>query len=235
MRLGRDGEEYAGIRKDTVHVGGRITLVDDARAVRQSDVRFRAHDGDDRDDRRAGRRLRAAGRRSRAADDACSTPPRRGSPTLPAAREDGAADMHVAAIIVAGGQGRARSVRDQRRSSSSISATARTMLDPQPRGVLLACRAGRRRSSSPCPPAARRARSVDGPARREADRRSSTGGARRQDSVANAFARVSDAADLVVIHDAARPFVTAATDRAHDPRGRASTARRSPRCRCATR
>jgi len=29
LRLGRDGEEYAGIRKDTVHVGGRITLVDD--------------------------------------------------------------------------------------------------------------------------------------------------------------------------------------------------------------
>jgi DNA/RNA-binding domain of Phe-tRNA-synthetase-like protein len=29
LRLGRDGEEYAGIRKDVVHVGGRITLVDD--------------------------------------------------------------------------------------------------------------------------------------------------------------------------------------------------------------
>jgi len=35
------------------------------------------------------------------------------------------------------------------------------------------------------------------------------GGERRQDSVANAFARVSSAADVVVIHDAARPFVTA--------------------------
>ena len=34
------------------------------------------------------------------------------------------------------------------------------------------------------------------------------GGARRQDSVANAFARVVDRADIVVIHDAARPFVT---------------------------
>lgn len=33
------------------------------------------------------------------------------------------------------------------------------------------------------------------------------GGARRQDSVAHAFARVSDRADVVVIHDAARPFV----------------------------
>lgn len=29
MRLGRNGEEYAGIRKDSVHVGGRIALVDD--------------------------------------------------------------------------------------------------------------------------------------------------------------------------------------------------------------
>ena len=29
LRLGRDGEEYAGIRKDVVHVAGRIALVDD--------------------------------------------------------------------------------------------------------------------------------------------------------------------------------------------------------------
>ena len=29
LRLGRAGEEYAGIRKDTVHVFGRMTLVDD--------------------------------------------------------------------------------------------------------------------------------------------------------------------------------------------------------------
>jgi len=30
LRLGRDGESYAGIRKDEVHVGGRITLADSA-------------------------------------------------------------------------------------------------------------------------------------------------------------------------------------------------------------
>ena len=36
------------------------------------------------------------------------------------------------------------------------------------------------------------------------------GGARRQDSVANAFARVRPAVPVVVIHDAARPFVTGA-------------------------
>ena len=29
LRLGRAGEEYAGIRKDTVHVSGRLTLVDE--------------------------------------------------------------------------------------------------------------------------------------------------------------------------------------------------------------
>lgn len=35
------------------------------------------------------------------------------------------------------------------------------------------------------------------------------GGARRQDSVRQAFAAVSDQADLIVIHDAARPFASA--------------------------
>lgn len=43
------------------------------------------------------------------------------------------------------------------------------------------------------------------------------GGERRQDSVANAFAVVADRADVIVIHDAARPFVDAAViDRAID-------------------
>ena len=35
------------------------------------------------------------------------------------------------------------------------------------------------------------------------------GGARRQDSVANAFAQVSKSAGVIVIHDAARPFASA--------------------------
>jgi 2-C-methyl-D-erythritol 4-phosphate cytidylyltransferase / 2-C-methyl-D-erythritol 2,4-cyclodiphosphate synthase len=34
------------------------------------------------------------------------------------------------------------------------------------------------------------------------------GGARRQDSVANAFAKTSQESDIILIHDAARPFVT---------------------------
>jgi len=43
------------------------------------------------------------------------------------------------------------------------------------------------------------------------------GGARRQDSVANAFARVAPHADIVLIHDAARPLVSeAVVDRAID-------------------
>ena len=46
------------------------------------------------------------------------------------------------------------------------------------------------------------------------------GGARRQDSVANAFASVDRCAPtIVLIHDAARPFVSA-DHRAHDRRGR---------------
>ena len=36
-----------------------------------------------------------------------------------------------------------------------------------------------------------------------------TGGPRRQDSVANAFASVDPSAEIVLIHDAARPFVSA--------------------------
>src|SRR5690349_8101901 len=35
------------------------------------------------------------------------------------------------------------------------------------------------------------------------------GGPRRQDSVANAFRAIADASELVVVHDAARPFASA--------------------------
>jgi 2-C-methyl-D-erythritol 4-phosphate cytidylyltransferase/2-C-methyl-D-erythritol 2,4-cyclodiphosphate synthase len=40
-----------------------------------------------------------------------------------------------------------------------------------------------------------------------------TGGARRQDSVRNGFAAIADRADVVVVHDAARPLVTEAVIR----------------------
>ena len=62
------------------------------------------------------------------------------------------------------------------------------------------------------------------------------GGARRQDSVANAFQRGrARGRDVVVIHDAARPFASARPDRAHDCRRGRIAARRSRRCRRATR
>src|SRR3954467_8198684 len=48
-------------------------------------------------------------------------------------------------------------------------------------------------------------------------RRIVTGGARRQDSVAEGFAAVSAAPDVILVHDAARPVVTAdVIDRAID-------------------
>jgi 2-C-methyl-D-erythritol 4-phosphate cytidylyltransferase/2-C-methyl-D-erythritol 2,4-cyclodiphosphate synthase len=49
-------------------------------------------------------------------------------------------------------------------------------------------------------------RDTDG---RRPELRTAIGGERRQDSVANAFAMVSEASDIVLIHDAARPFVSA--------------------------
>jgi 2-C-methyl-D-erythritol 4-phosphate cytidylyltransferase / 2-C-methyl-D-erythritol 2,4-cyclodiphosphate synthase len=52
------------------------------------------------------------------------------------------------------------------------------------------------------PPSYLRNRAADRPLRIVA------GGARRQDSVANAFRVISDRADVIVIHDAARPFVS---------------------------
>src|SRR4051812_24454249 len=51
-------------------------------------------------------------------------------------------------------------------------------------------------------------RSDDGSARRIA-LRIVPGGERRQDSVANAFAAADAASDVIVIHDAARPFASA--------------------------
>ncbi len=59
------------------------------------------------------------------------------------------------------------------------------------------------------------------------------GGDRRQDSVANGFDAVSEASDIVLVHDAARPFVDPETDRARDRRrrrvGRGRRGRPGPR------
>ena len=60
------------------------------------------------------------------------------------------------------------------------------------------------------------------------------GGDRRQDSVANAFGAADAASDIIVIHDAARPFVSADLI-ARTMRRRRSRARRSRRLDRATR
>lgn len=112
-------------------------------------------------------------------------------------------DMHVAAIIAAGGRG-VRLGRDEPKQfldlgdgtimlGRTLEAVARCALVDEvvvalPSGWL----AGREQDTAPFP---RPLTYV-------------SGGARRQDSVAHALAKVSDAADIVVIHDAARPFVT---------------------------
>ena len=61
LRLGEEGEAYAGIRKDEVHVAGRIDAGRCARAVRQSVLRLGAHDGDRGGHARADDRLCARG------------------------------------------------------------------------------------------------------------------------------------------------------------------------------
>ena len=60
------------------------------------------------------------------------------------------------------------------------------------------------------------------------------GGSRRQDSVANGFAAVSAEADVVLVHDAARPLVSDAVI-SRTIAAAAESARRLPRCRCTTR
>ena len=61
------------------------------------------------------------------------------------------------------------------------------------------------------------------------------GGERRQDSVANAFRAADAASDVIVIHDAARPFASARSRSRARSRRRPSPARRWRRCRRATR
>ncbi|MGE0393009.1 MAG: phenylalanine--tRNA ligase beta subunit-related protein [Vicinamibacterales bacterium] len=95
LRIGRPGEAYDGIRKDTVHVDGRITLAD-SRSVRQPDVGFRPYHGDDGDARRAAAGLcparharGAAGRRGRGNSRADGTVHRRcDSPRIVAPLEE---------------------------------------------------------------------------------------------------------------------------------------------------
>lgn len=115
--------------------------------------------------------------------------------------------MHVAAIIAAAGAGR-RIGRDRpkqwldlggrtivQRAVDAFDACSRIdeIVVVLPPGAVEAAET----------PAGR-----DRPTTRRAPLSLVTGGARRQESVANGFASVADRADLVVVHDAARPLVT---------------------------
>jgi 2-C-methyl-D-erythritol 4-phosphate cytidylyltransferase len=110
--------------------------------------------------------------------------------------------MHVVAIVAAGGQGSRLGTAVPKQF---LELGGRTILD-RSIDALLAC------------PDVRQV-VVALPADRLADAFSSAparvvlvaGGARRQDSVANAFAAVPKDAEIVIIHDAARPFVDRAT------------------------
>jgi 2-C-methyl-D-erythritol 4-phosphate cytidylyltransferase/2-C-methyl-D-erythritol 2,4-cyclodiphosphate synthase len=124
--------------------------------------------------------------------------------------------IHVAAIIAAGGRG-------TRLGSAApkqfLPIGDRTMLDMSVRAFVEHARVSEIVVAAPAEyvddvarsiEALRSALSVSSAALDESKSVSVVaGGARRQDSVANAFAQVSPRADVVLIHDAARPFVTA--------------------------
>jgi len=111
--------------------------------------------------------------------------------------------MHVAVIIAAGGRGvrlgadrpkqflelGGRSILDLSISALAASGRVDEIVVAVPEDHLAAARASW--SNSGRPPLV-----------------FVVGGARRQDSVAKAFAHTSPAADIILIHDAARPFVT---------------------------
>jgi 2-C-methyl-D-erythritol 4-phosphate cytidylyltransferase/2-C-methyl-D-erythritol 2,4-cyclodiphosphate synthase len=111
--------------------------------------------------------------------------------------------MHVAAIIAAGGRGTRLGASEPKQFLEiggmsmlrmSIDALRRS---PRITQIVVALPADRLAAAGlPAPPAGAAPVVVV------------AGGPRRQDSVANAFARVAPDADIVVIHDAARPFVT---------------------------
>jgi 2-C-methyl-D-erythritol 4-phosphate cytidylyltransferase/2-C-methyl-D-erythritol 2,4-cyclodiphosphate synthase len=114
--------------------------------------------------------------------------------------------MYVVAIIAAGGQGRRVG---ESRPKQYLDVGGRSILErsvealaahPRVREVIVALPAAS--AAAPWPvlraPGGTPVRIV-------------TGGARRQDSVARAFEAVGPHADLILIHDAARPFVDAGT------------------------
>ena len=113
--------------------------------------------------------------------------------------------MHVTAIIAAAGSGRRLGSAKPKQmldigGGSMLQHSLKAFLaHPRISDVILVLPQG----------AAAVAVSGVDPARLQA-MRAVTGGERRQDSVANAFDQVAASSDVVLIHDAARPFVSAA-------------------------
>ena len=112
--------------------------------------------------------------------------------------------MHVAAIIAAGGQGQRLGAG---RPKQFLEIGGRSILDLSVAALAASDRIDEIVVALPHDYVARTAKAWEGKSAKPlvfVD-----GGARRQDSVAAAFARTSSGADIILIHDAARPFVTA--------------------------
>jgi 2-C-methyl-D-erythritol 4-phosphate cytidylyltransferase/2-C-methyl-D-erythritol 2,4-cyclodiphosphate synthase len=112
--------------------------------------------------------------------------------------------MHVAAIIAAGGRG-LRLGAD--RPKQFLDLGGRSILELSVAALAASDRIHEIVVAVPDDHVASTAKALAGTAKAPTV---VAGGARRQDSVAKAFARVSATADVIVIHDAARPFVTQA-------------------------
>lgn len=111
--------------------------------------------------------------------------------------------MYVVAVVAAGGQGTRLGLTVPKQflelgGQTLLERSVRALLaSPEIREIIVALPA----EQAADPPGYLRDRRV----------RIVEGGARRQDSVANAARAVPEAADVVLIHDAARPFVDTAT------------------------
>jgi 2-C-methyl-D-erythritol 4-phosphate cytidylyltransferase/2-C-methyl-D-erythritol 2,4-cyclodiphosphate synthase len=117
--------------------------------------------------------------------------------------------MHVTAIIAAGGRGQRLGAAQPKQL---LEIGGRTILErsvtaflshPDVDAVVVALPA----DLAAAPPDYLRAPSSSGPNQKPL--RIVAGGERRQDSVANAFGAVAPQSDVIVIHDAARPFASA--------------------------
>lgn len=112
-------------------------------------------------------------------------------------------DMHVAAIIAAGGRGlrlgadRPKQFLDIGGRSILELSIAALAASPRINDIVIALPAEHLDAES---------KAIRGAIARPLT--FVAGGARRQDSVANAFAKTAKQADVILIHDAARPFVT---------------------------